>query len=512
MEPSPQEVAGFKLLRDVAEWAGLDGDVDDATLPRGSLFDLLGVSGDHPVVRVARISQAAFDDLVKDWHIGTGEQKAPAKPAVRAAAIAFGVACRIAAGVQQPQAAAQSQAEGNVKAISRACDSIAALLPTLEAHAKNIAEEREAGSTKAVLKEVIDPRLEGTKPLLDSDRVLACTANYKLVYKVKPPTLEELTQEQLAALDSVLRSGRVPYADFAVWGPQGNRILKQVKLVGKTFNPDGTWSMVELFGPESFDSWDRSYGLLRSGLVQFGAVDLGILLNYRTNFHRRYQQRGPEVWHIAYQAECRCRLELMERLHRQVRDDYEDAKRRGRDHPYDPDRPWNLIWQMAADDADFWKYEFEDPALLVLAKTASLASMLGSDARAAGGLGQASPAGHGPAQEPAPKRGPPSSAGAPPPPPKKPRGNSQGELVHQVQNGKFVTNRSGVKLCQAFQTGQCEQTRRNNMCPKGTGEVHQCEHCLGTGHGSAHPRPCTKAPQPPKSSKGGSKGKAGARR
>ena len=167
---------------------------------------------------------------------------------------------------------------------------------------------------------------------------------------------------------------------------------------------------------------------------------------------------------------------------------------------------------MAAVDAEFWKYEFQDPALLVLAKTASLASMLGSDARAAGGLGQASPAGHGPAQEPAPKRGPPSSAGAPPPPPKKPRGNSQGELVHQVQNGKFVTNRSGVKLCQAFQTGQCEQTRRNNMCPKGTGEVHQCEHCLGTGHGSAHPRPCTKAPQPPKSSKGGSKGKAGARR
>ena len=130
MEPSPQELAGLNLLRDVAEWVGLDGDEGDPKLPRGSLFELLGVSGDHPVVRVARITQAAFEDLVKDWYIGSGEQRALAKPAVPAAATAFGAACRIAAGVQKPQAEAQSQADGNVKAINRACDSIAALLPT----------------------------------------------------------------------------------------------------------------------------------------------------------------------------------------------------------------------------------------------------------------------------------------------------------------------------------------------------------------------------------------------
>ncbi|CAK0868462.1 unnamed protein product, partial [Prorocentrum cordatum] len=140
------------------------------------------------------------------------------------------------------------------------------------------------------------------------------------------------------------------------------------------------------------------------------------------------------VWHIAYQAECRCRLELLERLHMQVRDDYEEAKQRGKDHPCDPDRPWNLVRKMAADDAAFWRYEFEDPALLVLAKT--------------------------------------------------------GELVHHVQNGKFAANRSGVRLCQAFQTGQCGQTRRNKMCPWGTGGVRQCEHCWGTGHGSAGANAC----------------------
>eukprot|EP00959_Pyramimonas_sp_CCMP1952_P087883 1838896-Pyramimonas_sp.AAC.1 len=53
--------------------------------------------------------------------------------------------------------------------------------------------------------------------------------------------------------------------------------------------------MVELFGPGSFDSWDRSCGPPGSGPIQFGAVDFGSLLNCRTNFHRRFQQGCLEV-------------------------------------------------------------------------------------------------------------------------------------------------------------------------------------------------------------------------
>ena len=341
---------------------------------------------------------------------------------------------------------------------------------------------------------------------------MACIPNYKLVYTTKPPAAEELTSEQLASLDSVLQSGRVPYADFAVWGLRGDRLLKQVKLVGKVFSTDGTWSMVEMFGPGGFDLWDSSYNLLRSGLIQFGAVDLGILLNYRNAFARRYKQLGPEVWHLAYQAECRCRLELMERLHRQVLDDYEDAKSRNRDHPYDPDRPWNLVWQMAADASDFWKEELENPGFKVVARVAALGDVVDGDARAAGGPGQAGAAPPGSAFEASQsKRGLPCGYPAPPPPPKKQRGNAQGELCHQVVDGKHQVNRSGVKLCQAFQTGQCGPTRRNNQCPRNPAEIHQCEHCLETGHGSAYPHPCTRTPKAPSRSKAGGGGKPGNR-
>ena len=51
----------------------------------------------------------------------------------------------------------------------------------------------------------------------------------------------------------------------------------------------------------------------------------------------------------------------MERLHRQVFDEYEDARRRGVGHPYNPDRPWNLVWQKAAEESDFWDEELEKP-------------------------------------------------------------------------------------------------------------------------------------------------------
>ena len=60
MEPTPEKIAGFASLQDVAAWAGLDGEEGDLTVPQGSLFDLLGVRGSQPVVCVARIQQIAL--------------------------------------------------------------------------------------------------------------------------------------------------------------------------------------------------------------------------------------------------------------------------------------------------------------------------------------------------------------------------------------------------------------------------------------------------------------------
>ena len=127
--------------------------------------------------------------------------------------------------------------------------------------------------------------------------------------------------------------------------------------------------------------------------------------------------------------------------------------------------------------------------MLVLARSGSLNKMLSGDAPVAadGSTGGT-----------ADKRRRPSvsSVGTPPSSPAK---------VHNVSNGIYSTNRSGVRLCEDFQRGTCEGVDLNARCRANPDKVHQCNKCLAADHSG---KDCTKSPRPPSSgSKGRGKGK-----
>ena len=54
------------------------------------------------------------------------------------------------------------------------------------------------------------------------------------------------------------------------------------------------------------------------------------------------------------------RSEQMERLRRKAVSDRDAAIAAGGTHPLDVNKPWDLVWEMAANDVSFWKEEFED--------------------------------------------------------------------------------------------------------------------------------------------------------
>ena len=53
-----------------------------------------------------------------------------------------------------------------------------------------------------------------------------------------------------------------PCMDFAVWGPHGNRLLRQQRLSGMAFNSESELVNVELLGPGTIDVWKEAF---RSG-------------------------------------------------------------------------------------------------------------------------------------------------------------------------------------------------------------------------------------------------------
>ena len=75
-----------------------------------------------------------------------------------------------------------------------------------------------------------------------------------------PQEDEEITRDQLTALDSRVQQGAAPYVDFSVWRPFGDRLDRSMKFVARILNAKGEWTTKEIAGPDAIvieeDKWD----------------------------------------------------------------------------------------------------------------------------------------------------------------------------------------------------------------------------------------------------------------
>ena len=121
-------------------------------------------------------------------------------------------------------------------------------------------------------------------------------------------------------------------------------------------------------------------------------------------------------------------------------------------------------------DESFWRDEVTEPGMLILTKVANVGEMLEGDA---GVQQQAS--GAGPREvQPAPSRlaDASSSSGL------HPRNSNRTGRFHRVEGGKYLANRTGYRICEAYNTGQLTETSQGVWCQHNWDTVHQCDRCL----------------------------------
>jgi hypothetical protein len=70
------------------------------------------------------------------------------------------------------------------------------------------------------------------------------------------------------------------YADFSVFGPYGNRLLRKLRLSGQVFDRDGALRTIELVGPPCYDVWLSCAHVLGTLVVIFDAMDFGTFDTY----------------------------------------------------------------------------------------------------------------------------------------------------------------------------------------------------------------------------------------
>ena len=299
---------------------------------------------------------------------------------------------------------------------------------------------------------VLDQRMSDEVTYLDATEILTMNARYIQVMEVPPPTSKSVTREQITALKFTLDQGRVPHTDFAIWGKHQTRTARAMAFKGLIMQAGGTLHVQEILGPATLELWKECYDCLFTALIMLDAVRRPQLAAYRAKICLLHAQYGPKCWALLYQADVRCRCELMDELRYRLTARHNALITQGLVSTFDITRPWDSVWSAAVLETDFWDTEFKHHALMIVTGTARSGDVVDNDA-AISWAASSSALAPGPARERTPQPAP-----------------------------KGKPKKEGV--CAAFNKGTCSGT----TCSRGWGK-HLCSICSQSHHGaSACPR------------------------
>jgi len=427
LDPTPEELTGLDTLQKVATWAGL------TEAQSGALFTALG--GPERAREVAAIGRAAWGALVIPPEHST--------PVAAGRIELFRRVCRLIAGLTPGD------------------PPVVAVQPAVTNPAASAGQPVPARATRVLkLSSVVDQTLESEVHSLEPTRVREMFRKYAETRGAEPSEAVEPSNDQLSALSQLLEGDAIPYVDFAIWCPHGRRMLAKMVFVAHALNPDGTWQRRELPGPPTFEAWWASWRVFRTAMLLLRAADAELLDNYAEmvrDFHSRYT---AEVWFVLYTAEVRMRSERFERLRRAAENEHAKVVAAGGSSSFDPKRPWNRVFADAVADRDWWSENFTEPAILYRTRIQTAAAITddgtGHEAKTQGNSAKRSASG-AVARTPAGK------------------GSKRASQTPVWANGRYIKNKRGVKVCEAFNRGQCGWP--TSACPRR--EAHQCCLCLG---------------------------------
>jgi len=160
-------------------------------------------------------------------------------------------------------------------------------------------------SRRIKLSAILDQTSEAELQHLPRDRL-----NQMFLHFSRPAQDHEPTGDQLSALAQVISYGCPPYADFSLFGPFGNCMLRRIMFTSFKYNPGtGEYQRQELYGPPDFASWWKSWVVLRTALLMLGEVRPQPLDLYADHIRKLHDQYGAACWWLIYAADARMRSE-----------------------------------------------------------------------------------------------------------------------------------------------------------------------------------------------------------
>ena len=195
-----------------------------------------------------------------------------------------------------------------------------------------------------------------------------------------PTKVESPTREQVSAFLAILEETDSIYLDFAVFGPHGDRLIKQRRFDALIQAADGTFKKVELLGPATYREWLLIYRVFRTLCIMYDVIVPAFLDRYAA-WIQQLNDENPECWGIIYQSDVRARLEHAPDVREQLEDAYAEAIVNNKRTDYNPEKPWNAVWNALVQEEDkYWFKHVEHPGLRISAGTAKPSDYIEDDA------------------------------------------------------------------------------------------------------------------------------------
>ncbi len=460
IDPTPSELGAIKDVEGAAAWAGLDHETQEAlfkeTGPPTRLRDITFISREN-------WDKAVADAKLNMVSMGRIE--------------AFRRVCRLRNGMcpgDHPDAVKEA-----VASIAGSPQRGGAAAGTTQA------ATAAAGSRKLTLDKVVNQAFSADLVPLGGAEVRGMFTDYAKKFGKDPDENTEPSADQLSGIHQLASGDQIPYVDFAIFGPHGNRMLAKMVYVAFFQTPTGDWCHRELPGPPSFDDWWLCWRVYRTALLLLKLADPEVLDQYAETIRKFHNEYGAQVWFIIYTADVRMRRDRFERLRR-------GEERKASDKGDTLDRPWNACYEAAIWDSEYWQENLHRPAVLYLTGNTSAADAI-DDGTVQATLDTAPRTPRAPRVDAAPHSARPreqepsaSSKGGRGKGVKRDRerpsardrpwrekgGSDQDQSAKE--NGIWVKNRRGVEICRAYNTDQCSGTGK--PCPRE--RAHQCHDCL----------------------------------
>ena len=183
----------------------------------------------------------------------------------------------------------------------------------------------------------MDQSSEATFPLLAPDVIRQNRDVYKDLFGAEPPTSKRPTDEQLSALAARLKSGRVPFVDFAVFGPFDDHAAKLRKFSDQVF-VGGVLTTRLLTGPQTFSDWQACFEVFKVAMVMLKGAKPGSLTAYEEGIKELWL--AYDNWSIIAQAD----IAMRSREWTIVKDEMMSSNTVG----YDPAMPWDKVLSTTA--------------------------------------------------------------------------------------------------------------------------------------------------------------------